>query len=114
AARCWPPISAGEGAVLVCAREMSVEYRPRYRPKRRIGRRFFRNLRGLPRGKIGQIAHSNVILGSAKAVTKVSSVAIRKFVSPGNSRHCERSEAIQCVWCETLSGLLRCPSGASQ
>ena len=29
-------------------------------------------------------------------------------------RHCERSEAIQGAGCETLSGLLRRPSGASQ
>src|SRR5208282_317992 len=28
------------------------------------------------------------------------SVALRKFVSPGNKRHCERSEAIQRAWCE--------------
>ena len=43
-----------------------------------------------------------------------ASVPIRKFVSPGNNRHCERSEAIQSAWCQTLSGLLRRPLGPSQ
>src|SRR5208282_5028331 len=51
---------------------------------------------------------------TVKDAKAAAGIAIRKIVPPGDSRHCERSEAIQGAKCETLSGLLRCPSGASQ
>src|SRR5208282_3267988 len=68
----------------------------------------------------GSLARSKgkYVSRAVKALCIPVSVPIRKFVSLGNNRHCERSEPRrtpgQSACCETHSGLLRRPPGASQ